>query len=105
MVAITALPRASDIVAGLRAHEADLRARGVARLWLFGSLARAEGGSGSDIDLLMEPLPDRPFSLVTLASVQAQLAAWLDHEVDLGLVSTLPPGWREQVMHEAMPVF
>lgn len=39
------------VVALLRAHEAELKAMGVARLSLFGSVARGEARPGSDVDL------------------------------------------------------
>ena len=37
------------VLAILRRHEPDLRARGITRLRLFGSTARGEAGPGSDI--------------------------------------------------------
>jgi predicted nucleotidyltransferase len=42
-----------EIIAALRAHEAELRAAGVAGLSLVGSAARGEPQSNSDIDVLV----------------------------------------------------
>jgi predicted nucleotidyltransferase len=42
-----------EIIAKLRAHEAELRAAGVARLALFGSAARGEQRADSDIDVVV----------------------------------------------------
>ena len=42
------------VLALLRAKEGELRALGVRRLRLFGSIARGEAGPGSDVDLLAE---------------------------------------------------
>ena len=39
----------------LRAHEAELRARGVETMTLFGSMAREEATGGSDVDLAIRP--------------------------------------------------
>ena len=39
---------ADDVIARLRAHEAELRAAGIKRLSLFGSVARGEAGPDSD---------------------------------------------------------
>jgi predicted nucleotidyltransferase len=47
-------PFRSELLAVLRAHEAELRARGVETLTLFGSMARGDA-SGSDVDLAMRP--------------------------------------------------
>ena len=38
----------------LRAHEAELRRLGVKHLYLFGSTARDEAGTDSDVDLLFD---------------------------------------------------
>lgn len=45
----------SALLAVLRAHEAELRARGVESLTLFGSVARGEGTGTSDVDLAVRP--------------------------------------------------
>jgi predicted nucleotidyltransferase len=45
-------PRAEDVLAILRANEAELRAAGIRRVSLFGSVARC--GADSDIDLAVQ---------------------------------------------------
>jgi uncharacterized protein len=40
-----------QVIAALRAHEAELRAAGVERLSLFGSVARGDQTEGSDVDV------------------------------------------------------
>ena len=47
----------SKVLAGLRAHEPELRAAGILRLSLFGSVARNEAGVQSDVDLLADFAP------------------------------------------------
>lgn len=42
------------VIQTIREHEADLRALGVERLWLFGSLARGDAGAHSDVDLMIK---------------------------------------------------
>ena len=42
-----------DVIAVLKAHEPQLRRRGVVRAGLFGSMARGEAGPDSDIDVLI----------------------------------------------------
>jgi uncharacterized protein len=41
----------AQIIATLRAHEAELRAAGIERLSLFGSVARGDQTAGSDVDV------------------------------------------------------
>jgi predicted nucleotidyltransferase len=43
------------LLAVLRAQEAELRARGVETLTLFGSIARGDATGASDVDLAMRP--------------------------------------------------
>jgi predicted nucleotidyltransferase len=42
-----------EIIAKLRAHEPELRAAGIASLSLFGSIARGDDRSDSDIDVVV----------------------------------------------------
>jgi len=46
-----------QVIATLRAHEEELRRRGVRHAALFGSVARGEAISTSDIDILIELQP------------------------------------------------
>jgi uncharacterized protein len=45
----------AELLAILRAHEAELRTRGVEAITLFGSLARGEATDASDVDLAIRP--------------------------------------------------
>lgn len=67
----------------LRAHEGELRARGVVRLSLFGSLARGEAGPGSDVDLAVMLDPDREIGLFRYALLREELGDLLGRQVDL----------------------
>ena len=84
-------PRLADVVATLRAHAPELRKRGVDHLYVFGSVARGDAGVDSDVDLVIDVAPGRPFSLITLGSVTAEVEEWLDRSVDLGERSMLRP--------------
>jgi uncharacterized protein len=44
----------ADVIARLKAAEPELRARGVAALYLYGSYARDEAREDSDVDVLIE---------------------------------------------------
>ena len=47
-----------DVIKVLRRHESGLRARGIIHAALFGSVARGEAGSKSDLDILIELDPE-----------------------------------------------
>lgn len=48
----------ADILAKLRAHEGELRERGVVHVAVFGSVARAENRTDSDVDLFVDLTPE-----------------------------------------------
>ena len=47
-----------QVIATLKAHETELRRRGVAHAALFGSVARGDAGPESDIDILVDIAPE-----------------------------------------------
>ena len=88
----------------LRAHEADLHRAGVARLYLFGSVARREARPDSDVDLFFDT--DNPrFSLIELVDVQEQVSEILGTETDVMTRASLHPLLRPQIEAEALRVF
>lgn len=74
---------AEQVIATLRAHEAELREAGIRRLSVFGSVARNEGRPDSDIDLAVELDPVARMDLFLLTGLQARLAKLLGRDVDL----------------------
>jgi hypothetical protein len=93
------------VLRSIREHEAALRALGVARLWLFGSLARAEATAGSDVDVMIGVLRGRKFSLFDLGEVRVELCELLDREVDIMVEEDLPPEFRSEIAPDLVRVF
>jgi uncharacterized protein len=89
----------------LRAHETALRALGVARLWLFGSLARAEAGAVSDVDVMIGIPRGRKFSLFHLGEVRVELCELLGREVDVVIEEDLLPDFRSDIGPDLVRVF
>jgi predicted nucleotidyltransferase len=90
----------------LRQQEAALRARGVKRLRLFGSLARGEAGLASDIDLLAEIERGSGFSLLDLVDLQHELGDLTGRKVEIGTaVERMRPRVRKRVEADAIEVF
>src|SRR5688572_13270017 len=69
------------VIARLREHEPELKAAGIARLFLFGSVARGDGGN--DVDLMAEFDESRRLTLFDKAGLEVRLAEILDVPVDL----------------------
>jgi len=104
-LALAAAPPDRDrIVRVLRAHESDIRGRGVTRLALVGSLARGEATAASDVDLLVDIAPGRKFSLIDLAGLQGFLGDVLGRETQVLIRDDLPPDFRRRVEGDAVPV-
>jgi len=93
------------ILTRLRAHEADLRRRGIAGLWVFGSVARGNARPDSDIDLIADLDPAACLSLTGLVSLRADLADLLGAPVDLAEWGTLNPRVLDRARREAVQAF
>lgn len=89
-----------EILSTLRQRQADLRARGVRRLSVFGSVARNEARAESDVDLLVEF--DRPVGLFAFLDLKEYLEASLGLAVDLVTPDALKPQLRERILREAV---
>src|ERR1051326_8243579 len=74
---------ADDIISELRRHRKELRTAGIRELSLFGSVARDEAGSTSDIDLAAVLDETAELSLLDLAALERQLGGILGRPVSL----------------------
>lgn len=95
----------AHILSAIRSIESDLRARGVASVFLFGSVARGEAHPASDIDMLLDIRKDARFSLFDQAGLAAELSERLGAAVDLVTREGLHPALRPQIEAEAVRVF
>jgi predicted nucleotidyltransferase len=101
-----ALTERARVLRILREHEAELRAQGVTRLRLFGSMARGDAGPDSDVDLIAEIDRSRSFSLLDLVGLQDFLRDLLDRKVDVGTtVAKMRPRMRQRFEADAIEVF
>lgn len=90
----------SEIVARHRQSIRDTAARfPVTNLRIFGSTARGLDRDGSDLDLLIDPLPHT--TLFDLGGLQDELENRLGIRVDIRTPQDLPPSFRQQVLDEA----
>jgi uncharacterized protein len=93
--------RRDEVLAILAEHQDEIRARGVASLSIFGSVARDEAGPESDIDIFIE-IGRRPFTLFDLVNLKEFLEGILGSHVDLVIKSSIKDRIRENVLNEAI---
>ena len=94
-----------EVVERLRAAEPEIRARGVAALYLFGSLARDEARPGSDVDVFVDPDPSRPFGFDEFMDVYELLRDRLGPELDYTTRDGLHRRLRPEIEKTALRVF
>ncbi len=81
------------------------RQRQVARLSLFGSYLHGEAGNDSDVDLLVEFLPNARVGLFEMVDFENELSDLLGIKVDLVEPRLLKWVIRDRVLQEAQVVF
>jgi predicted nucleotidyltransferase len=99
-----ALVERERVVRAIRAHEGDLRALGVTRLWLFGSLARGDPGRRSDVDVLIS-VPAQDFSLLDLSGVRVELCELLGRDTDVVIREDVQPRFWDTIRDDLVEVF
>jgi len=99
----------SELLSVLRGHEAELRARGVEALTVFGSVARGDATECSDVDLAVQP--GATFStggfdhFGKLDALRDRLTTLLGRTVDLVEVSAAKPRLRQVIEQEGLRAF
>jgi predicted nucleotidyltransferase len=96
-----------EVLAILRADESRLRSEfGVRSLSLFGSLARDQATTGSDVDLLVEYEPERRVGLLRHIGTALHLEELLGvPKVDLVVRESVVDELKEVIYGEALDVF
>lgn len=89
----------------LRRHEPQLRASGVVHASVFGSVARGESGSTSDVDILVELDDSTPIDVFAYARLKRQVGEILTGPVDVVSSRTLRPLLRESILRDAVRAF
>ena len=75
--------RRDEVLARLRSMEQSLRSQGVSRLYLFGSVARDEATTESDVDVAFDIAPGAEFDAWDQGRILMDLADALGRPVDL----------------------
>ena len=95
----------AEVIAKLKEVEPDIRARGAAALYLFGSHARDEAGPDSDIDVFIDKDASRKFGFDEFMDIYFLLQDRLGQNVDYGTRQGLHPALRPSIERDAVRVF
>jgi predicted nucleotidyltransferase len=99
--------RRDDVIAKLKATEPALRDFGVAALYLFGSHARDEAKSDSDVDVFVDPAPDHDFGFLPFMDAYQTIQEAFGDAVEIGYSTRtgLSPYILRDVEREAVRIF
>ncbi len=77
----------------------------IRRLALFGSVLRGDFSPDSDVDVLVEFIPDSGVTYLDMVAMQEELAALMGRSVDLLTPGALSQHFREQVLRSVETVY
>ncbi len=97
--------RRDDVIARLKQAEPALRARGIRRAAVFGSVARGDNRPDSDIDIMIEVDPETDMTVYEYVGLKEFVAALFDGPVDVVSEEGLKPYVRPTVTAEAIYAF
>jgi hypothetical protein len=99
----------SELLAILRAHEAELRTRGVETITLFGSHARGDATETSDVDLAVRPgvgFSSGGFDhFGRLEALREHMVKLLGCDIDLVEEPAMRPRLRQVIAQEGVRAF
>jgi uncharacterized protein len=94
-----------EIIATLRANAAVIKAEGVTKLAIFGSRARNDARTESDIDVLVEVAPDSSFSVLNLIGVEHIIKDVTGLPAQATMRRSLDPRMAERIADDIVEVF
>jgi uncharacterized protein len=97
--------RREEAIAKLKEAEPVIRARGAAALYLFGSHARDQARTDSDVDVFIDKDRTRKFGFDEFMDIYFVLQERLGDKVDYGTREGLHPLLRSKIEREAIKVF
>ena len=95
----------AEVIARLKAHEAEIRALGATALYLFGSAARDEMTGESDVDVFIDYDPEGSFDVFRLMDLRELARSLLHRDVDLTTRDGLHRRLKERIVSASLRVF
>ena len=93
------------IIATLKAHQAELERQGVRHAALFGSKARGDNDSRSDVDIMVELDEEAVADLFAYAGIKRRIAELFDGPVDVVDRAALRPWVKDASALDAIYAF
>ena len=97
--------RRDEVIARLKEAEPALRARGIRRAAVFGSVARGDNNADSDIDILVEFEPGAEGTIYEYIRVKKFVASLFDGRVDVIDRDALKPHLRAPAERDTLYAF
>src|SRR5271169_3510712 len=94
-----------EVINKLRELEPELKAAGIVRLAVFGSVVRGDNSPESDVDLLADFDKTKHYTLLTMGRLENQLADLLGTKVDLSSPEWLKESVKDRILREAVVAF
>ena len=91
-----------QIITKLKNETDLLRRYSIQNIYLFGSTARNEAVETSDVDLIVEFLPDSRISLFQFSRLRQELSEILNSDVDLVTPDALHKDLKAEILKEAI---
>jgi uncharacterized protein len=94
-----------QIILPIEQIRAYCQSQTIQRLSLFGSVLRNDFSPESDVDMLVDYLPDAVITLLDMAQQEIDLTTIIGHKVDLRTANELSPYFRQDVIETAMLIY
>src|SRR5260370_34113086 len=101
MAAVKVMDR-PEVIQTLKAHEGELRRRGVEHAALFGSVARDKGRADSDIDVMLDLDPTARVTVFDYAEIVEYVRRLFGGRADVANRETLKPHVRPSAERDAI---
>jgi hypothetical protein len=94
-----------EIIAAIRGNSEAIKAAGVTKLAIFGSRARGDHRTDSDIDVLIEVEPDASFSILNLIGVEHIIQDATGLQTQATMPRSMAPRFAQRIADDILEVF